>query len=283
MSRYGLVLEGGALRGLFTCGVTDVLLEQGVTGFGGMIGVSAGAAFGCNFKSGQAGRVLRYNQRFAHDWRYCSLRSLIATGDLFGAFCYHELPNRLDVFDAQAFAQNPMHFWLVCTDVRTGEPVYKQLDHIDYEAEEWFRASASMPLVSRPVAIGNELLLDGGMTDSIPLERFEQLDYDRNVVVLTQPEGYVKQPNRAVPLMRLLLRRYPAVARAMARRHEVYNQQLRYVAQAEREGRALVIRPRAKLAIGHTCHDEQVMQQVYDQGRSVGQQRLHEIQEFLKH
>lgn len=282
MIRNGLVLEGGALRGLFTCGVLDVLMEQGVTAFSGMIGVSAGAAFGCNMKSRQPGRVLRYNKRFAHDWRYCSLRSLLTTGDLFGAFCYHELPNNLDVFDADTFAANPMEFWLVCTDVRTGQAVYKQLSHIDYEAEEWFRASASMPLVSRPVPIGDRLLLDGGMTDSIPLERFERMGYGRNVVVLTQPQGFVKQPNRAVPIMRLLLRRYPVVARAMACRHEMYNRQLSYVAQAESEGRALVIRPKSKLPIGHVCHDEQVMQHTYDLGREMGQERLNDIKNFLK-
>lgn len=281
MGKRGLVLEGGAMRGLFTSGVLDVLLENGVT-FDGMIGVSAGAAFGCNFKSRQQGRVLRYNMRFAHDKRYCSLRSLVTTGNLFGTFCYHELPEQLDIFDAEAFSANPMSFWLVCTDVLTGEPVYKQMDSFDpVDGGEWFRASASMPLVSKVVQVGGRQLLDGGMTDSIPLERFEQLGYGRNLVVLTRPLGYVKRPSKAMPLVRMALRRYPNIINLMAHRHEIYNRQLRYVAQAEREGRCVVIRPAADLPIGHVCHNESLMRQVHQLGCQAAMARIGEIKRFL--
>ena len=121
MYKKGLVLEGGALRGLFTAGVMDVLMEHGVS-FDGLVGVSAGAAFGCNYKSRQAGRVIRYNKRFAHEWRYCSWRSWFTTGDIFGAeYCYHYLPEHLDVFDTKTFEMNPMEFYAVCTDVQTGD------------------------------------------------------------------------------------------------------------------------------------------------------------------
>ena len=165
----GLVLEGGALRGLFTAGVLDVFMSNGIA-FDGAIGVSAGACFGCNFKSGQIGRVIRYNRRFAKDPRYCSWSSLIRTGDLFNAdFCYRELPMALDVFDAAAYAANPMAFYVVVTDCATGKPVYRRLDTADREAFEWIRASASMPLVSRPVRIGAGEYLDGGLSDGIPL------------------------------------------------------------------------------------------------------------------
>ena len=127
--KTGLVLEGGAMRGLFSAGVMDVLMEHQIA-FDGAIGVSAGAAFGCNYKSRQPGRVIRYNTEYARDPRYCSLRSLFKTGDLFGAdFCYHELPNKLDPFDTEAFQQNPMEFYVVCTDVLTGEAVYQKMRH----------------------------------------------------------------------------------------------------------------------------------------------------------
>ena len=149
--KTGLVLEGGALRGLFSAGVMDVLMENGVE-FDGIIGVSAGAAFGCNYKSRQPGRAIRYNMKFAKDWRYCSVRSLIKTGDLFGGeFDYHYLPTYLDIFDTKAFDENPMEFYAVCTDVETGKAVYKKLDKCSYECYEWIRASASMPLASKIV------------------------------------------------------------------------------------------------------------------------------------
>ena len=141
------------MRGLFTAGVLDVLMERGVT-FDGIVGVSAGACFGCNYKSGQIGRVIRYNKRFARDPRYCSWKSFLTTGDLFGAeFCYRTLPMELDVFDAAAYEANPMEFHVVATDCATGRAVYKRLDKADARAFDWIRASASMPLVSRPVAI----------------------------------------------------------------------------------------------------------------------------------
>lgn len=168
MANIGLVMEGGAMRGLFTAGVIDVFLENDIT-FSAAVGVSAGAAFGCNFKSRQNGRVLRYNKRFCNDKRYCSFESLVKTGDLYGAdFCYREIPEVLDPFDNDAFEQNPMAFYVVATNVYTGEPVYKRLDKVDGDCYEWMRASASMPMVSRPVKVGGYTLLDGGMSDSIP-------------------------------------------------------------------------------------------------------------------
>ena len=267
--KTGLVLEGGAMRGMFTAGVMDVLMEHGCE-FDGVIGVSAGAAFGCNYKSRQIGRVIRYNKQLAHDWRYCSVRSLITTGDLFGAkFAYHTMPDEIDIFDRAAYDANPLAFYVVCTDVDTGGPIYKRLDNATDEAYDWIRASASMPLCSRIVRLEGHKVLDGGISDSIPLEWMERNGYKRNLVVLTQPEGYVKDPNSLMPLMRLLYSRYPALIKAMRDRHIMYNAQLDYVRKAEAEGRALVIRPPYSLPIGHVCHDPQVMQQVYDIGRST--------------
>ena len=163
--RTGLVLEGGAMRGIFTAGVLDVLME-GRVAVDGIVGVSAGACFGCNVKSGQIGRAIRYNRRYCADWRYWSLWSLIWTGDLFGAdFCYHRLPNELDPFDWDAFAANPMPFHVVCTDVRTGRPVYHDCVETGDVCLEWVRASASMPIVSRIVELDGGKYLDGAVTD----------------------------------------------------------------------------------------------------------------------
>lgn len=268
------------MRGLWTAGITDVMMEHDIWP-DGLIGVSAGAAFGCNYKSRQAGRAIRYNTRFARDSRYSGLRSLLTTGDYFNAnFGYHVIPAQYDVFDNDAFNSNPMTFIAVCTDVETGKPVYMQLDKADNDCYEYIRASASMPLVSKVVTIGGRKLLDGGVSDSIPLEYFESIGYRRNVVILTQPQGYRKEHNRLMPLMRLSLRKYPQMIKAMDERHVMYNKQLEYVAQAEREGRCLVIRPSEKIPIGHISHNPDQMRHVYNLGRAVGEQYLDRIKAF---
>ena len=278
--KKGLVLEGGAMRGLFTAGIIDVMMEAGVEP-DGLIGVSAGAAFGCNYKSRQPGRAVRYNTRFAKDPRYSGLRSLIKTGDYFNAeFGYHIVPKEYDIFDTEAFEQNRLVFVFVCTDVMTGEAVYHQMDRVTFDELEWLRASASMPLASKVVEVGGRKLLDGGVADSIPLAYFERIGYERNVVILTQPEGYVKEPNRLMPLMRLALRQYPKMLEAMENRHLMYNQELEYVRQAEREGRCLVIRPDEKLPIGHISHDPENMRRVYEIGRRKGKEHLDQIIDF---
>ena len=280
--KRGLVLEGGGLRGLFTAGVLDVLMERGVK-FDGIVGVSAGACFGCNYKSGQIGRVIRYNKRFARDPRYCSWKSLFTTGDLFGAeFCYRTLPMELDVFDAAAYEANPMEFHVVATDCATGKAVYRRLDKADARAFNWIRASASMPLVSRPVAIDGGLYLDGGLSDGIPLRYFESIGFARNVVITTRPHGYRKFPHWKVRLIKPFLRRYPKIYKALATRHEWYNAALEYIDRRVSEGATLLIAPEHALEISRVCHDPEQMQRVYDVGRAAGAKALPRATEFLK-
>lgn len=280
--KKGLVLEGGAMRGMFTCGVTDVMMEHGIT-FDGMIGVSAGAAFGCNYKSGQTGRAIRYNKRFCREPKFCSIRSLLKTGDLYGnEFCWHTLPDELDVFDREAYRANPMAFYAVCTDLDTGRAVYRRCDTGDDTDLEWMRASSSMPLVSRPVVIGERKLLDGGVSDSIPLKFFEHIGYEKNVVILTQPEDYEKKPQKQFSLIRMALRRYPNLVKAIARRYIRYNQTLAYIREAEAQGRAFVVRPPEKLQIGSVEHNPDRLEEVYQIGRKTGEQCIGEMQKFLE-
>lgn len=280
--KTALIMEGGAMRGMFTCGVIDVFLENDIA-FDGAAGISAGATFGCNFKSRQVGRAIRYNKRYSRDPRYCSLRSLLRTGDLYGAdFCYRELPDELDVFDREAFRQNPMEFHVGATDVNTGEIVYHRLDSGDAKDILWMRASASMPVVSRPVEIDGRLLLDGGIVDPVPYRHMERLGYDRNVAVLTQPKGFVKRPARAQGVMRLTLRRYPAVVKAMAVRHEVYNRQMREIDEREASGAMLVLRPAVPLGIGRTEKRPEELERVYRLGRRAALERLGEVRRFLQ-
>ena len=279
--KLGLVLEGGGMRGLFTAGVLDVLMERGVK-FDGLVGVSAGACFGCNYKSGQVGRVIRYNKRFARDPRYCSWSSLFRTGDLFnGDFCYRELPMELDVFDAAAYAANPMEFHVVATDCATGKPAYRRLDKADEKAFRWIQASASMPVVSRPVAIDGGEYLDGGLSDGIPLRYFESLGFGRNVVVTTRPRGYRKFPSWKHRLARPFLRRYPEVYKAFRSRHEWYNDTLKYIDARVAAGAAFLLAPERALDISRVCHDPARMQSVYEVGRRQTEAALDGILEFL--
>ena len=280
--KRGLVLEGGAMRGLWTAGVTDVMMEHDIWP-DGLIGVSAGAAFGCNYKSRQVGRAIRYNTKYARDSRYSGLKSWLTSGNYYNAeFGYHTMPKELDVFDDDAFNKNPMAFYVVCTDVLTGNPVYQLLSEATEETYDWIRASASMPLASKVVELQGRKLLDGGVADSIPLEYFESIGYHRNVVILTQPAGYQKEHNKLMALMRLSLRHYPKMIEAMDKRHLMYNRQLQYVAQAEQEGRCLVIRPEGKIPIGHISHDASQMRLVYEQGRRVGEKYLDRIKAFYE-
>ena len=279
--KTGLIMEGGAMRGMFTCGVMDVLMEHGIH-FDGGAGISAGAVFGCNFKSGQIGRPIRYNKTYCRDPRYCSFRSLIRTGDLYGAdFCYHELPDHLDPFDRQAFAASPMAFYVGATDVQTGSCVYHLCTDGGDTDMLWFQASASMPLVSRPVRIDGHAYLDGGISDAVPYRYMETLGYSRNLIILTQPKGYRKKPVRAVHAMNCLLRRYPGIAGAMARRHMMYNQQMDELDRMDRDGSAWIIRPEEALRIGHTEKNPEELERVYQTGRRTMEAQLSGLMHFL--
>lgn len=280
--KTGLVLEGGAMRGLFTAGALDVLMENNIT-FPGAIGVSAGACFGCNFKSGQIGRVLGYNKAYAKNPRYASFWSWIFTGDLYNVrFCYDLIPNKLFPFDNKTYKENPMDFYVVVTDVETGKPVYVNCPSWEDDYSLWMRASASMPLASRIVKINGKGYLDGGISDPIPLKAFKDLGYEKNVVILTQPEEYVKKPNSLQAVMKILLRKYPALVEDMRIRHEIYNSETAFVKEEEKAGRAFVIRPEKALDIGKTEHDRERIQKCYDEGRRVMEKNLDALKAFIE-
>ncbi|MDD2959334.1 MAG: patatin family protein [Lachnospiraceae bacterium] len=277
-----MVLEGGAMRGMYTAGVLDVMMEQNIC-VDGVIGVSAGAVFGCNYISHQIGRTIRYNLKYCRDPRYMSVRSLLKTGDLYGVdFCYHELPQKLDPFDQKAFEASSVEFYVVCTDVRTGKAVYHRCDKRDAEDLEWMRASASMPGASRVVEIGTERLLDGGIADSIPLRYFNRIGYHKNIVVLTRPRGYKKSANRFLGLMKPALKKYPAVIEAMAGRHIMYNKELKLTEKLAEEGRIFLIRPSRDLKVGRTERNPKKLKALYQLGREDAAARLEEMRRFLQ-
>lgn len=276
-----LVMEGGAMRGLFTSGVVDVLLEEGIQ-TDMSVGVSAGATFGCNYQSKQIGRPLRYNKRFCREPRYCSFRSLFLTGDLFGAkFCYETIPFKLDVFDTETFTNNPSKFYCVATNVDTGEALYHLCTTGLGEDLLWIRGSASMPMFARPVKVDGKTLLDGGISDSIPVRFAMEEGYDKIIVITTQPLGYEKKTGSLQGIIDFALRKYPKLVKAMDDRPRMYNETLAFIRQMEEEGRILVIRPPYKLPVNHIEHDPEKIQETYDIGRKTATKMLDAIKSYL--
>ena len=279
-NRTGLVLEGGGVRGIYTAGVLDVFMEEGLT-FDGVIGVSAGAIHACSYLSGQKGRSIRYYRKYVSDPRFMSLRSWLKTGDVVGAdFCYHELPDKLDVYDHEGFLRNPTPYWVVCTDVETGKAEYVRLTDMR-EQIEYLRASASLPYFSRVVEMDGRKFLDGGCADSIPAEAFRRMGYGRNVVVLTRDASYRKKPEMTA-LARLVYRKYPAFVRTLERRHAMYNEQLAQIGQMEAEGSVFVIRPEKPLEIGRLESDPEKVQHVYEQGCADARAALAALKAWLE-
>ena len=279
--KTGIVLEGGGMRGMYTCGILDVLMENQIY-VDGMVGVSAGIAFGCNYKSRQAGRALRYNVRFAKDRRYSGMMSLLKTGNYYNAhFAYNLVPRHYDIFDYNVFEDTAMECYAVCFDVKTGNGVYQRLDRVNDDFFEWIRASASMPVVAQPVEVGGRLLLDGGLADSIPLEFMMSKGYERNIVVLTREDGFRKTAEHGMWLIKPLLRKWPKVIEALKKRPAHYNMQLQQVREQERKGTAFVFRPLKPLNVSRTTHDAAEMNRVYQQGREEALQRLDELKRFL--
>lgn len=277
----GVVFEGGGFRGLYTEGVFDVWLEHDLAATHA-VGVSAGVTFGCNYKSCQIGRALRYNKRFCQDARYAGLRSLLTTGNLFNRdFAFGRLPWELDLFDVGAYVANPMRFTAVATDINSGEAVYRDINQGTPEDVEWMRASSAIPALSRPVELEGRALLDGGTADSIPFRWMLDQGYDRCVVVCTQPEGYRKEPNSLMPLLRVLLHRYPQLVALLANRHERYNAQLDELARLEQAGDVFVIRPSESVSMPISVKDPAQLDYVYQVGRRDGEATLQALRAYL--
>lgn len=277
--KTGLILEGGAMRGIYTAGVLDVFLENNIS-VDGVIGVSAGAIHGCSYVSKQRGRSIRYYMKLCRKWRFMSFRSLLLTGNLVNTkYCYDEIPNHLDPYDYNAFNKSETEFYVTCTNLRTGGAVYKRCTDM-YNDMDWMRASASMPLVSKTVWIDGEPYLDGGVADSIPYRAFCELGFDRNIVVLTQVSGYQKKGSRLNNLKHAY-KKYPLFRNALKNRPEIYNLEVRDIEAAEKRGEVLVIRPSRDMHVGRMDKDRRKLMAMYKLGRRDARKKLPEIKRFL--
>ncbi len=277
-----LVLEGGAKRGIYTAGVLDVLLENNIMA-DAVFGVSAGAIHGCTYVAEQNGRSIRYNLKYGNDPRFMSLKNWLKTGNVVDTeFCYHELPDILDPFDHDAFENSKCKFFAVCSNIETGKAEYIHCPSLRGDNINYLRASASLPFFSQIVEVGGLKLLDGGICDSIPLEAAQNMGYNRNIVILTRPDGYRKPPAHNGWLANLVYRKYPLFAKAIAQRHIMYNQELDYIAKEEKSGNTLVLRPSKKIKIGKMERNLDIVKQMYELGRFDALSNLEKIKKFLE-
>ncbi|MCD7764297.1 MAG: patatin family protein [Lachnospiraceae bacterium] len=279
--KTGLVLEGGAMRGMYTAGILDVMMEHEIP-INGAIGVSAGALFGVNYLSGQNGRVIRYNKWFNHDPHYMGILPLIKEGNIISTeYAYHDVPCELDVFDDAAYQKAAEHipFYAVVTEMESGRPKYVRIRSV-YQQMDVLRASASMPFVSKPVQLGEHCYLDGGISDSIPFRWMQANGYDRLIVVLTRDLSYRKKP-MSRRLIHTFYRKYPNLEKQLALRHTVYNESVEALKELEADGHAFVIRPSSPIEIGRIESDPSKLQAVYELGLKDGAAMLPELMQYL--
>lgn len=280
--KVALVLEGGAMRGLYTAGVLDVFMKNNIT-VDAVIGVSAGALFGVNYLSNQIGRVLRYNKKYLNDKRYMGFYSWITTGNIMNEeFCFKELVYQLDRFKFDVFRKSPIKFYVTVTNIRTGKAEYIKIDDLEKEDNmKYLKASGSMPLVSKVVRVGSNEYLDGGISDSIPVREACRMGYDKIIVVLTRPNNYRKKKS-SMFLYKLVYSRYPKLVHTLETRYRVYNDTLDYVDNKEREKDIFVIRPTKDLRVRRIEKDALKIEKLYELGVLDASNTLEDLKTYLQ-
>ena len=275
-----LVLEGGGMRGLYTAGILDALIDTDIK-VDCIIGVSAGALFGVNYKSKQKGRVLRYNTKYANDKRYMSIRSLIKTGNLVNTeFAYHELPTKLDIFDEEEYSKSKTDFYAVITNIKTGKAEYKKIINATIQVDE-LRASGSLPYVSKPVKIDDNYYLDGALADSIPILKAKEMGYDKIIVVLTRTEEY-RKPKTSPLLAKLFYRKYPNLVEAINTRYKKYNNTLDIIEKLKKQKDIYVLRPSTDLNLKRIEKDKAKLEEMYNLGIKDLKDNLKKLKNYLK-
>ena len=276
----GLVLEGGAMRGMYTAGVLDIFLDNEIE-VDGIVGVSAGVLFGVNYLSKQRGRVIRYNKRFAKDKRYMGLSSLIKTGNIINKeFAYYEVPFKLDVFDQETYEKSNTDFYATITNIETGKPEYVKIKNV-FEQMEILRATSAMPFVSKIVEIDEKKYLDGGLADSIPIEKCKELGYDKIIVILTRPIEYRKKKSNE-RLTKIKYSKYPNLIQTINNRYKRYNETVEKIIDMENKKEIFVIRPSKKISLKRIERDESKLQEMYDLGLKDCKNRLEDLKKYLK-
>lgn len=281
MVKAGLVLEGGGMRGVYTAGVLDFFIDQDLY-FSDIYGVSAGACHMCSYISQQRERAYRVNVDYLEDKNYCSMYSLLKTGNLFGAeMCYDKIPNELDPYDYEAFGRYKGNAYAVVTNIETGKAEYIRMEdmHKDIIA---IQASASLPLVSKNVYIDGVPYLDGGVADAIPIMKSLQDGNKKNVVIMTKEVGYRRKPSSNMTAIRLRYRKYPELVKDMERRHIVYNKTLDFLEEHEKKGHIFVIRPKEDCGVGRIEKDKDKLRTLYQMGYDDAKASFEDLKKYLK-
>ena len=280
--KVGLVLEGGAMRGLYTAGVIDTFLKEKID-VDTIIGVSAGALFGMNYKSKQIGRVLRYNKAYAGNKDYMGVYSFLKTGNVMNEeFCFEKLIDDLDPIDYQSYQESPVDFYAVVTNLQTGKAEYKLLDTLDnYDQVEYLRASGSMPFVSHIIQVNGHEYLDGGCSDSIPIKKMLEMDVDKIIVVLTRTLDFRKKPSNKQN-NKIFYQKYHKILETLNNPYLNYNASLDLITKLEKEKKIFVLRPSQLIPIGRLEKDKEVIQQMYDLGVCDCNNQLENLKKYLR-
>lgn len=281
MKNSCIVLEGGGLRGAFTGGVLEYLLEKEFS-FDRVVGVSAGACIGASYVSGQKGRNRKVNVEYPSDPRYMGFRHLLSKGSYFNMeFIFGEIPDKLVPFDARAFFENQAEFDVVATSLNSGQSVvFNKKEMMHWGVDRVLVASSSIPLISRPVDIGGQPYFDGGVADPIPV-RYALGKHEKAVVVLTRPRGYRKGENGSMLLFKFIFRKNPAFIQAMLRRNEEYDKTLDFCEHMEREGKLFVLAPSPEFSIGRTEKSFEKRLALYNHGYKVISLEFENLKKFL--
>ncbi len=281
MYQAGLVLEGGGLKGVYTAGVLDFFLDKGIE-FSSCYGVSAGACSLCSFLSGQRGRAYHVSVDYLEDKNYCSLYSLLKTGDLFGAdMCYRKIPEELYPYDYESYGKYQGTFYSVVTNIESGQPEYIPIKDMKKEIDA-VRASASLPLVSRNVNFRGKLYLDGGISDAIPLRQSIKDGNHKNVVIMTKEIGYRRKPSSMTSLIRLRYKKYPKVYELMKNRHIAYNETLDFIKEQVKEGSTFLIQPKKASGVGRIEKDRTKLKALYEEGYQEAKECYEDLVKFLE-
>ena len=273
-----LILEGGAMRGLYSAGILDVFMENDINA-DVIYGVSAGALFGLNFKSRQIGRALRYNLKYANEKNYMGLYSLVTTGDIMNRdFCFKKLVYELDRLDFETYKSTPIDFYAVVTNLETGKPEYIKIDDADKDLE-YFRASGSMPFVSKPVDINGNLYLDGAMSDAVPFKKVLETNCEKIIVILTRPSGYRKK--KSYLPYKLIYGKFPNLVETAKNYYKEYNETMDLIEKYESENKIIVLRPSRLIKMKRVEKDTNKLQSIYDLGVYDCMQKLDKIREYI--
>ena len=277
-NKTALILEGGAMRGLYSAGVLDVFMQNNINA-DVVYGVSAGALFGLNYKSRQVGRALRYNLKYAKEKNYMGLYSLLTTGDIMNKdFCFKKLVYELDKLDFETYKSTPIDFYAVVTNLQTGKPEYIKIDDAKKDME-YFRASGSMPFVSKPVEINGNLYLDGAMSDAIPFKKALEKDYEKIIVILTRPAGYRKI--KSYMPYKLFYGKFPNLIETAKNNYRIYNETIDLIEKYESENKIIVLRPSKLIKMKRVEKDKNKLQNIYDLGVADCLNKLDKIKEYI--